>query len=92
MAISAAENAAYPGDVTKVEISLPEDLLSRIDGYAERSGETRSDFLRRLAEREIAAHNARRRKEFEELLGPPLPPGTDPAQMIREERDNDLWH
>ncbi len=85
-------NTVYPHDVAKVLISLPDDLLSRIDEFAKRSSETRSGFLQRLAEREIAADNARRRKEFEELLGPPLPPGTDFTRMIREDRDNDLWH
>jgi hypothetical protein len=92
MPILTAGNTVYPHDVAKVLISIPGDLLSRIDEYAKRSAETRSGFLQRLAESEIAADNARRTKEFEELLGPPLPPGTDAAQMIREERDNDYWH
>jgi metal-responsive CopG/Arc/MetJ family transcriptional regulator len=77
-------------DVAKVLISLTDDLLSRIDEYAKRTGETRSGFLQRLAEREIAADNARRKKEFEELLGPPLPPGTDYTRMIREDRERDF--
>ncbi len=80
----------YPFDVAKVLISFPDDLLSRIDEYAKRSAETRSGFLQRLAEREIVADNARRKKEFEELLGPPLPSGTDYTQMIREDRDRDF--
>jgi hypothetical protein len=88
----AAGNTVYPLDVAKVLISIPDDLLSRIDEYAKRSAETRSGFLQRLAEREIAADNARRRKEFEELLGPPLPPGTDYVQMIREDRDDNHGH
>jgi metal-responsive CopG/Arc/MetJ family transcriptional regulator len=78
--------------VAKVLISLPDDLLSRIDEYAKRSAETRSGFLQRLAESEIAADNARRKKEFEELLGPPVSGRPDYTQMIREDRDNDLWH
>jgi HicB_like antitoxin of bacterial toxin-antitoxin system len=92
MPILTVGNTVYPADVAKVLISLPDDLLSRIDEFAKRSAETRSGFLQRLAEREIAADNARRRKEFEELLGPPLPAGSDFTQMIREDRDNDLWH
>jgi hypothetical protein len=92
MSILAVGNTVYPLDVAKVLISLPDDLLSRIDEYAKRTAETRSGFLQRLAETEIAADNLRRTKEFEELLGPPLPPGPDGAQMIREERDNDYWH
>ncbi|MBS1894562.1 MAG: type II toxin-antitoxin system HicB family antitoxin [Actinobacteria bacterium] len=77
--------------MAKVLISIPDDLLSRIDEYAQRNAETRSGFLKRLAEGEIAADDSRRTKEFEELLGPPLPPGTDAARLIREERDNDYW-
>jgi hypothetical protein len=92
MSILAVGNTVYPDDVAKVLISIPDDLLSRIDEFAKRSAETRSGFLQRLAEREIAADNARRRKEFEELLGPPLPSGTDYTQMIREDRDNNHGH
>jgi hypothetical protein len=80
-------------DVAKVLISLPDDLLRRIDEYAERRAETRSGLLQRLAESEIAVDNARRTKEFEDLLGPPRAPDGGPtgAQLIREERDNDYW-
>jgi hypothetical protein len=91
MPVLTVGNTVYPLDVAKVLISLPDDLLRRIDEYAQRAAETRSGFLQRLAESEIAADNARRTKEFEELLGPPLPPGTDAARMIREERDSDYW-
>jgi hypothetical protein len=93
MPILTVGNTVYPLDVAKVLISLPDDLLSRIDEYAKRGAESRSGFLQRLAESEIAADNARRTKEFEALLGPPLPPGDGPtgAQMIREERDSDYW-
>lgn len=84
-------HTGYPQDVAKVLISIPGDLLSRIDDYAKRAAETRSGFLQRLAESELAADDARRTKEFEELLGPPLPPGTDAAQLIREDRDNDYY-
>ena len=91
MSILAVGNTVYPDDVAKVLISIPDDLLSRIDEFAKRSAETRSGFLQRLAEREIAADNARRKTEFEELLGPPLRLGGDAAQMIREDRDSDHW-
>jgi hypothetical protein len=91
MPILAVGNTVYPDDVAKVLISIPDDLLSRIDEFAKRSAETRSGFLQRLAEREIAADNARRKKEFEDLLGPPLRLEGDAAQMIREDRDSDHW-
>jgi hypothetical protein len=92
MPLLTSGNTVYPLDVAKVLISIPDDLLNRIDEFAKRSSETRSGFLQRLAEREIAADNARRKKEFEALLGPPLSGLGDAAQMIREDRDNDLWH
>ncbi len=93
MPVLTAGHTGYPLDVAKVLISLPDDLLRRIDEYATRSTETRSGFLQRLAEREIAIDNARRTKEFEQLLGPPLPPDGGPtgAQLIREDRDNDYY-
>jgi predicted transcriptional regulator len=91
MPFLSAGNTVYPLDVAKVLISLPDDLLSRIDEYAKRTAESRSGFLQRLAESEIAADNARRKKEFEELLGPATSGRPDYTQMIREDRDNDLW-
>ena len=84
----AAGNTVYPLDVAKVLISLPDDLLSRIDEYAKRTAETRSGFLQRLAEAEIAADNARRKKEFEDLLGPPIPLGGNAAQKINESHED----
>jgi hypothetical protein len=92
MSLLVSGHTVYPRDVAKVLISIPDDLLGRIDEFARRSAETRSGFLQRLAEREVAADNARRKKEFEALLGPPLSGLGDGAQLIREDRDNDLWH
>lgn len=89
MPILSVGHTVYPEDVAKVLISIPDELLKRIDEYARRSAETRSGFLQKLAEREIAADNAHRRKEFEDLLGPPLPAGVDYTQMIREDRERD---
>lgn len=69
-------------------ISLPDDLLSRIDALARSSQETRSGFLRRLAERELATENGHRRRKLEDLLGPPVPLGGNAAQLIREDRES----
>ena len=92
MSLLVSGHTVYPRDVAKVLISIPDDLLGRIDEFARRSAETRSGFLQRLAEREIAADNTRRRKEFEDLLGPALPSGTDYVQMIREDRAGNHGH
>jgi hypothetical protein len=75
-------------DVAKVLISLPDDLLTRIDDYVQRAAETRSGFLQRLAESEIAADNERRKKYFEDLLGPPLHLGGNTVQKIKEGREH----
>jgi metal-responsive CopG/Arc/MetJ family transcriptional regulator len=69
-------------------ISIPDDLLERLDAQARADHETRSGLLRRLVERELSVENARRRKEFEELLGPPVDLGGDAAKLIREDRES----
>jgi hypothetical protein len=88
MPILTAGHTVYPEDVAKVLISIPDDLLGRIDEFAKRSKETRSGFLQRLAERELAADNARRKKEFEELLGPPLHLGGETVRKVKEGRED----
>jgi metal-responsive CopG/Arc/MetJ family transcriptional regulator len=69
-------------------ISVPEQLLERIDAHAQASGETRSGFLRRVAEREIVERRGPRREQLEELLGPPVPMGGEATRLIREDRDS----
>lgn len=69
-------------------ISIPDNLLERLDARAQANRETRSGFLRRLVEREISAENLNRRKEFEDLLGPPVNMGGDAARLIREDRES----
>lgn len=83
-----AGNTIYTPPVAKVMISIPDNLLERLDAHARAAGETRSGLLRRLAERELSAENARRRKEFEELLGPGVDLGGDAARLIREDRES----
>lgn len=79
-------NTVYTRPVAKVMISMPDDLLERLDAQARASRETRSGFLRRLVEREISVESVNRRKEFEALLGPPVDLGVDAATLIREDR------
>jgi metal-responsive CopG/Arc/MetJ family transcriptional regulator len=75
--------------MAKVMISVPDDLLERLDARARANQETRSGFLRRLAEREIGADDARQRRHFEELLEKASAPmGGDAAQLIREDRES----
>jgi hypothetical protein len=81
-------NTVYTHPVAKVMISMPDNLLERLDARAQANRETRSGFLRRLVEREISAENLNRRKEFEDLLGPPVNMGGDAARLIREDRES----
>lgn len=78
----------YSSIVAKVMISMPDDLLTRLDAQARANRETRSGFLRRLAERELERDEVRRRKEMEDLLGPPLHMGGNAARLIREDRES----
>jgi len=83
-----AGHTGYTRDVAKVLISIPDGLLRRVDDAAGRAGETRSGFLQRLAEREVAASNARVRKELEGLFEPLAPAGGESGRWIREDRDH----
>jgi predicted DNA-binding protein len=84
-------NTVYTPHVAKVMISIPDNLLERLDAQARANGETRSGFLRRLAERELNADERHRREEIEELLDKATVPGGmggDAAQLIREDRES----
>lgn len=86
MPILSAGNTVYPLDVAKVLISIPDGLLRRVDAAASRAGESRSGFLQRLAEREVAESSARVRKELEDLFEPLAPAGGESGRWIREDR------
>jgi len=86
----AAGHTVYTHPVAKVMISIPDDLLMRIDSRARAAGESRSGFLRHLAERELEAESGNRHRQVEELLDllAAEPLGGNAAQIIREERDS----
>ena len=88
MSTLTAGNTVYTHPVAKVMISLPDNLLERLDAHARASRETRSGFLRRLAERELSTEGIRRRGEFEAMLGAPVDLGGDAAKLIREDRES----
>jgi Arc/MetJ-type ribon-helix-helix transcriptional regulator len=75
--------------MAKVMISLPDELLERIDRAAERRQLTRSGFLRTAARRELGERSGRERARAAETLvdlasrvsGPPA------AELVRAERD-----
>ena len=74
--------------MAKVMISIPDDLLERLDARARASRETRSGLLRRLAERELSEQSDVKRKQLEDLLGPPVQMGGESARLIREDRES----
>ena len=55
MPVLTVGNTVYTHPVAKVMISIPDEILDRIDAHLRETRETRSGFLRRLAEREIDA-------------------------------------
>ncbi len=84
-------NTVYTHPVAKVMISIPDALLKRLDAQAQSNRETRSGYLRRLAERELNADERRRREEIKELLDKATVRGGmggDAAQLIREDRES----
>ncbi len=72
--------------MAKVMVSLPDELLERIDTHARARHSTRSGFLRDLAERELTADAQRSQTEVEALLGDPVRLGGDSTRLIRQDR------
>jgi len=91
MTTTAFSNTVYTHPVAKVMISIPDDLLERLDAQAQANGETRSGYLRRLAERELESADRHMRDEIGRLLneiGPVDLGGVSAAQLIREDRES----
>ncbi len=74
--------------MAKVMVSIPDDLLARIDAQVEAEHATRSGFLQRIAEHELAARGQQQQRRIEELLGEPVRLGGDSAKLIREDRES----
>jgi metal-responsive CopG/Arc/MetJ family transcriptional regulator len=72
--------------MAKVMLSLPDDLLERIDMQARARHESRSGYLRELAERELAVSAGQERSEIQALLGDPVRLGGDATKLIRHDR------
>ncbi|MFL5899782.1 MAG: type II toxin-antitoxin system HicB family antitoxin [Solirubrobacterales bacterium] len=89
MTTTTFSNTVYTHSVAKVMISIPDDLLARLDSLAQAKQETRSGFLRRLAERELQSDSEHQRKEVERLLDlATAPMGGEAAKLIREDRES----
>jgi metal-responsive CopG/Arc/MetJ family transcriptional regulator len=74
--------------MAKVMLSIPDDLLQRLDRHARAQGVTRSALVQRLAERELAASDAARIARVEEILSQAKDHGGDAAAAIREMRNS----
>lgn len=72
--------------MAKVMVSLSDELLERIDLRARARHESRSGFLRELAERELDSEASQERSGIETLLGEPVRLGGDAARLIRQDR------
>lgn len=94
MPVLTAGNTVYTRPVAKVMISIPDDLLQRVDFHVKTGGETRSGFLQRLAEAELESSEAANRAEARRLFDlikaefRDDEPHFDAAQLIREDRDS----
>jgi metal-responsive CopG/Arc/MetJ family transcriptional regulator len=74
--------------VAKVMISIPDDLLARLDAEAQRRGLTRSGFLRRLVDRELTMDADTRRETILAILARAEHHGGDNAAFVRRMRDS----
>jgi metal-responsive CopG/Arc/MetJ family transcriptional regulator len=72
--------------MAKVLISMPTDLLTRLDHYVRARGLTRSGLLRELAERELRRDDQARAARIDELLGKPGRYGGCGAAEVRRLR------
>jgi hypothetical protein len=94
MPVLTSGNTVYTHPVAKVMISIPDALLQRLDARAKTGGETRSGFLQRLAEQELADQEQRRRDEAQRLMVEiegtftDDEPRFDVVRLIREDRDS----
>ena len=78
--------------MTRILVSMPEQLIVALDRRARQRGISRSALLRELAEGEARLGAMKGRLAAIERLAGTFPAGTDAAQMIREERDQQHRH
>jgi hypothetical protein len=81
-----AKTATYGEAMAKIEITLPDDLLRRVERAAEEEGVSRDEMLLRFVDEGAKSYAEAFRREIEDMLGPPIPMG-DTTQLIREMRD-----
>jgi metal-responsive CopG/Arc/MetJ family transcriptional regulator len=72
--------------MAKVMISLPDDLLARVDAEAERRGTTRSGVLRSFAQSALDERNARLAAAMRELGDESSGHGGDVVAVLKASR------
>lgn len=73
--------------MAKVMVSMPDELLARVDAEAERTGSTRSAVLRGYAEEVFQQRRAKRAAAMRELLkDAAFPRGGNVAEQIKAGR------
>ena len=84
-------NTGYTEDMAKVMISMPDELLVKVDRHAKQSGTTRSGWLRVLAERAVEQDGEERAAAIRAVLAQARPWGGtgDSAAWVREDRNRD---
>ena len=79
-------NTGYTCDVAKVMISLPDELLARVDARASEQGSTRSATLRELAERALGERERLLAERMAEIDANATGHGGNVAEQIKAER------
>lgn len=69
-------------------ISLPDELLERLDDHAHRSGETRSGLLQQLAAEYLRRDDEDRLRHVDALLSRAGSHGGESTAAVREFRDS----
>jgi len=73
--------------MAEVMITLPDELLARLDAHARYRRRSRGDLLRNLAEREIAVGAGERRRRLAQLLASPGDYDGQGTSAVRAARD-----
>jgi predicted transcriptional regulator len=79
-------NTGYTQRVAKVMISLPDELLARVDARASEQGSTRSATLRELTERALRERERLLARRMAEIDAPAAGRGGNVAEQVKAQR------
>lgn len=75
----------------KVVVYMPDGLLAEIDAEADRTGTSRSAFMRDLTHAAFRRRRANRATEMQTLLRHTDPHGGNAAEQVKQMRPRDPW-